>query len=150
MAGERLTVIDATNAIAGRLSSVVAKRLLRGERIAIVNSENAIITGDPKRVLNMYMKRVSEWRTYYNPEKRGPKIPRTPDRILKRMVRGMLPKKKPKGREALKRLRVYIGVPEDLKGVKAVKVKEAELKRDDIKYITLGELSKLLGGFKVS
>ena len=150
MAGEMLTVIDATNAIAGRLSSVVAKRLLRGERIAIVNAENAVITGDPKRVLNIYMKRVSEWRTYYNPEKRGPKIPRTPDRILKRMVRGMLPRKKPKGREALKRLRVYIGVPEDLKGVKAVKVEEAELKRDDIKYITLGELSKLLGGFKGS
>jgi len=146
--GINFTVIDATNAIAGRLSSLVAKRLLNGERIAIVNAEKAVITGDPQRVLSVYMKRVTEWRTYYNPEKRGPKIPRTPDRILKRMVRGMLPKRKARGREALRRLRVYIGVPENLKEVKPIKLEEAELRRDDIKYITLGQLSKLLGGMK--
>jgi LSU ribosomal protein L13P len=42
---------------------------------------------------------------------RGPKYPKTPDRLFKRMVRGMLPKEKAMGREALKRLYVYIGTP---------------------------------------
>ncbi|MEM2907188.1 MAG: uL13 family ribosomal protein, partial [Candidatus Odinarchaeota archaeon] len=32
-------IIDATNAILGRLSSIIAKRLLEGEKIIIINAE---------------------------------------------------------------------------------------------------------------
>jgi len=143
---ERIVVIDAEGSVAGRLASVVAKRLLRGENIVIINAEKAIITGKPQRIIKEYMKRVSEWRTHYNPKKLGPKIPKRPDRVLKRMVRGMLPHKKPRGRLAYKRLKVYIGIPEDIDFSKAIKVKEAMRKNETVPFITLGELYKMLGG----
>lgn len=143
---ERVVVIDADGLVAGRLASVVAKRLLRGENVVVINAEKAIITGKPQRIVKEYMKKVSEWRTHYNPEKLGPKIPRRPDRVLKRMVRGMLPHKKPRGRLAYKRLKVYIGVPEDIDASKAIKVREAKRKNETVPFITLGELYRMLGG----
>ncbi len=143
---ERVVVIDADGLVAGRLASVVAKRLLRGENVVVINAEKAIITGKPQRIVKEYMKKVSEWRTHYNPEKLGPKIPRRPDRVLKRMVRGMLPHKKPRGRLAYKRLKVYIGIPEDIDASKAIKVREAMRKNETIPFITLGELYRMLGG----
>ncbi len=150
MAGEqfqKLSVIDATGAIAGRLASIVAKRALLGERIIIVNAEKAVITGDPKRVVKLYLKRVVEVRTHYNPEKTGPKIPRRPDRILKRIIRGMLPYKRWKGRRAFKRIRVYVGVPDEYKNIKPEVVEEALLKDPSKPHITLEELSRLIGGW---
>jgi len=112
----------------------------------VINAEKAIITGKPQRIIKEYMKKVSEWRTHYNPEKLGPKIPRRPDRVLKRMVRGMLPHKKPRGRLAYKRLKVYIGIPEDIDASKAIKVREAMRKNETVPFITLGELYRMLGG----
>jgi len=146
MSGEfsNYTIIDAKNHVAGRLASVVAKRLLKGERIVIVNAEKAVIIGDRLRVINKFKKRLT-WRTYYNPEKVGPKIPIRPDRILKRMIRGMLPRKQYKGRMALKRLRVYIGVPEEFKDKPKEIVKEAIKPLDNYKYIYLEEVAKSIG-----
>jgi len=139
-------VVDGEGMVAGRLASVIAKKLLNGERIVVVNAEKIIITGKPRRIIEKYMKRISEWRTYYNPEKRGPKYPRRPDRLFKRIVRGMLPWKKSRGREAFKRLKVYVGVPEELESVKKVKIKEAFLRNENIPRMTLGELHKALTG----
>ncbi len=143
---DKVLVVDATGLVAGRLASIVAKRLLRGERVIIVNTEKAIITGEKERVKNWYMKRVSEWRTHYNPEKRGPKVPRRPDLIMKRMVRGMLPYKKPKGREALKRLRVYIGTPPELANSAKWVPEEAKPQNTAVGFVTLMELAKAVGG----
>jgi len=140
------TIINGEGLVAGRLASIIAKRLLMGEKIVVVNAEKIIITGTRKRVLQWYGKRVLEWRTYHNPEKRGPKIPRRPDLVFKRMVRGMLPKKKPRGREALKRLRVYIGVPEELQGKEAEAPEAAKLKNKQIPYVTLAEIYESFGG----
>jgi len=106
-------VIDATGCVAGRLATVVAKLALEGRRVYVVNAERAIITGDFNMILNWYKKKLSEWRTHYNPEKAGPKIPRRPDRIFKRIVRGMLPRKQWRGRKALRRIRVYMSIPPD-------------------------------------
>lgn len=143
---EKAIFVDASGLVAGRLASVVAKLLLRGESVVIVNAEKAIITGKRKRVVEWYMKRVSEWRTHYNPEKKGPKIPRQPDLILRRMVRNMLPYKKPKGRNALKRLRVYVGVPPEYASVEKFVPEEAKLQNEKVDFITLAELSAAVGG----
>ncbi|MGC9107411.1 MAG: 50S ribosomal protein L13, partial [Infirmifilum sp.] len=137
---ENIIVIDGSNHIAGRLASVIAKKLLEGKNIVVVNADKIIITGKPESITATYLKRWLEWKTYYNPEKRGPKYHRTPDRLFKRMVRGMLPHDKPKGREALKRLKVYVGVPEEFKEAKMVKVEEALFKNPLVPSITLGEL----------
>lgn len=135
----KMLVIDADGAVLGRLSSFVAKKLLEGEEVHIINAEKAIITGDPKVVLEKYLDRIGRGNPHH-----GPFFPRQPHRILRRAIRGMLPYKKAKGRNALKRLKVYVGVPEVLKDKEAIKMKE----KKKCKYITLLELSKLIGGWK--
>jgi large subunit ribosomal protein L13 len=129
-------IIDADGAILGRLATAVAKDLLRGNNIVVVNTEKIIITGNPEAI----MSRFFEKRSKGDPHK-GPFYPRYPDKILKRVVRGMLPYKKDKGRKALRRLKTYIGNPDNLKGEKAGKTV------DDItcKYITVKDLCKFLG-----
>ncbi|NPA71029.1 MAG: 50S ribosomal protein L13 [Crenarchaeota archaeon] len=134
-------VVDAAGCVAGRLASVVAKLALEGRRVTVVNAEKAIITGDFNMILNWYKKKLSEWRTHYNPEKAGPKIPRRPDRILKRIIRGMLPRKQWRGRMALKRIRVYMGIPPNYVNRKRIVFEETLYRpRPGAKYVTLEEL----------
>ncbi len=141
-------IVDANNKILGRLASYVAKQLLRGIRVAVVNAEKAVISGDPNTIVTKYvMRRSIKGRP--RPE-RGPKWPKTPDRIVWKAVRGMLPMKKAKGREALRKLRVFIGVPEELQNVKFQEL-APEYSKENLKpkkkrrYITVYELSKNLG-----
>lgn len=134
-------IIDADGLILGRLSSEVAKRLLEGEEIIIVNAEKAIISGSKVNVFREY----KEMRDKGSPEK-GPYFPKMPDQILKRTVRGMLPFKKSRGREAYSRLKIYIGVPDAYKDQTLTRIEDADMKRlGSIKYIKLEELSKKLG-----
>lgn len=136
-------VVDATNHVVGRLASIVAKWALEGRRVVIVNAEKAVVTGgDFNMVLNWYKTRISEWLTHYNPEKAGPKIPRKPDRILRRVIRGMLPRKEPRGgRQAYRRIRVFMGVPPQYMNVDKVVIKGALLSvRPGAKYVALEEL----------
>lgn len=132
------TIIDANGATLGRLSTNTAKRLLKGEEIAIVNSERAIISGKKTAIKNIYQKK-REVGTY----RKGPFFPRKPDMIVKRTIRGMIPYQTPHGRTALKRLKCYIGVPKEFEGKKFETVEEA--KKEPVDYITIEELSKSLG-----
>ncbi len=137
-------VIDASNAILGRLASVVAKMLLMGYKVIIVNAEKAVVSGEPKKVIESY-KLLFRVKTLRNPYKTGIRRPRTPERLIKYAVRGMLPKNNPRGKKALKNLRVYVGVPEEVKGKEVKVIREASADRLKGKYITLGELAKQLG-----
>ena len=132
-----MAVIDATDAPIGRLASIVAKRLLNGEEIFIVNAENAIITGSKDEIVARYKKK----REIGGTKRKGPYFPRMPHMILKRTVRGMLPYQQPKGRNAYKRLKVFIGIPDELKDKE---IEKSELQKS-INYITLKELSEYLG-----
>ncbi|MEM2673397.1 MAG: 50S ribosomal protein L13, partial [Candidatus Bathyarchaeia archaeon] len=60
--------------------------------------------------------------------------------------RGMLPYKRTRGREALKRLRVYVGVPEELKGRSMETIPEADAGRLRGKHVTVSELSQAIKG----
>ena len=131
-------IIDASGATLGRLSTHTAKRLLKGEEIAIVNSEKAIISGK-KAIIKNHYKQKREVGTY----RKGPFFPRTPDKIVKRTVRGMIPYQTPHGRTAFKRLKCYIGVPKEFDGKKFEAIEEA--KKQPVDYITIEELSKSLG-----
>ncbi|MCD6411390.1 MAG: 50S ribosomal protein L13 [Thermoplasmata archaeon] len=133
-----VTVVDATGAVLGRLASIVAKRLLNGEEIAIVNSEKAIIVGDKDSIKERYKEKRE-----IGSSRKGPYFPRRADRIVKRTVRGMLPYQQPKGREALKRLKCYIGVPKEFEGVEFETIES--VKKTPLRYITVGELSEFLG-----
>ncbi|RLC19793.1 MAG: 50S ribosomal protein L13 [Deltaproteobacteria bacterium] len=130
-------IIDAKDAILGRLSAYVAKRLLKGESILIVNGEKAIITGDRKKIFERYLQRKQRGDVY-----KGPFFPRKPNLIVKRAISGMLPKNK-KGENALKKLRVYIGLPEKLKDKN---IEHFDNKKDvTTTFIRIENLSKKLG-----
>jgi len=137
---ESPTVIDASGLILGRMASVVAKRLLSGESIVIVNAEKATISG--KR-----LSRVREAKAFLDvghPGK-GPFHPRRPDLIVRRTVRGMLPHRLPKGQTALKRLRVFLGVPSEFKGGAFQTIPTADVNKLKCPYITVGEFAKEIG-----
>ncbi|MDK2892789.1 50S ribosomal protein L13 [Methanohalophilus sp.] len=136
-----MTVINADGLIMGRLASSVAKRLLAGETIYIVNAENAVISGTKEATFGEYKERRD-----IGSKEFGPYFPKRPDRILKRTVRGMLPYKRARGRDALGRLKVYVGVPDELQGKEFTTLEEASIERLSTgKYMTVGTLSHKLG-----
>jgi large subunit ribosomal protein L13 len=104
------TIIDANNIVLGRLASVIAKRLLNGEEIIVVNAGKALIQGSRKEILADYHKKRT-----IGSQRKGPFYPAKPERIFKRTVRGMLPYQKGRGREAYKRLKVHAGTPSRIK-----------------------------------
>ena len=140
--GDDFTVIDASSHILGRLSSKIAKRLLNGERIVVVNAEKAVITGDRYMVFERYKEKYDR-----GSKEKGPYFPRHPEKIFKRTVRGMLPWKSSRGREAYRRLRVFMGVPEELRGREFERIDDALLEKvsKTDKYVTLAEVSRYLG-----
>ena len=119
----RPIVIDATDHIAGRLSSNVAKLLLQGNRVSVINSEKIMISGKKNSIVSEY-REFLKIASILNP-KHGPFHPRKPDTIISRMVRGMLPRDKPSGKASLKRLRAYIGIPKELKSLKRIQLEKA-------------------------
>ncbi|MEM2089483.1 MAG: 50S ribosomal protein L13 [Candidatus Pacearchaeota archaeon] len=129
-------IIDAQNTVVGRLASFAAKKALQGHNIIIINSEKAIITGSPEKILEKYIKRLQLGRGV----QKGPKFSRRPEMILRRAIRGMLPWKKARGREAFKRVKCFLGVPEEFKNKESIRL-EKEIKT---KYITLEKLSNLI------
>jgi len=135
--------IDATGHVAGRLCSLVASQILRGKRIVVLNAEKAVLSGKRDTVIAEWKQRL-ELGSKVNPIY-GPLHPRRPDNIIWRMVRGMVPKTKAKGTLGLKRLRVYIGVPEKYSGVTLSKFDEALATRPLPMYTTILELSRNIG-----
>jgi len=137
---QRTAIIDASGLVLGRMASVVAKRLLQGETVVILNAEKAVISGKKNNIVGerkRFLEVGHPWK--------GPFHPRRPDKIVRRTIRGMLPWDQPKGKQAYKRLRVYLGVPEELKGKEVETINEAKAERLKCPYVTVGELAKELG-----
>ena len=139
-ASKPLLVINADRLILGRMATTVAKRLLQGEEIAVVNAEKAVISGRKGN-------KVTEAKEFLGVGgvNRGPYHYRRPDKIVRKTIKGMLPFKQPKGKEAYKRLKVFIGVPEDLKNVKMETVADADSKKLKCSYFSVGQFSKEIG-----
>jgi large subunit ribosomal protein L13 len=134
------TVIDASGLILGRMASLVAKRLLQGEKIVIVNAEKSVLSG--KRLSKI--KEAREYLEIGHPGK-GPFHRRRPDRIVQRTVRGMLPRRIAKGQRALRRLRVYLGVSDEFKNAEMETLAQASSAKLKGPYFTLGEFAKEIG-----
>ena len=134
-------IIDASGMILGRLASLAATKLLAGEEIHIVNAEKVIVSGRRETVYREY----TEMRNKGIPEQ-GPYYPKRPDRILKRTVRGMLPHKTKRGRGAMSRLRVYVGIPPEFEKMKFERPSAAKMTRlGTAKYVELGDVSRKFG-----
>lgn len=138
-----IVVVDATNCIAGRMCSHVSKLLLQGNRVAIVNAEKAMLSGNRYKTIDSYKEHLGI-NSVTNPI-HGPFHPRRPDTILSKMVRGMVPKRKPDGISAFKRLRVYMGVPEDMKSAKMKSFDDSKITKPESYYISIAEVAKQIG-----
>lgn len=137
-------IVDASNCIAGRLCSYVSKLLIQGNKVVIINSERAMLSGNRYKTIEDYKKHL-EVGSVTNPI-HGPYHPRRPDRILTKMVRGMVPRRKPSGIGAFKRLRVYIGIPTEFQSSKEIKIfDDAKITKSESYYITIGDIAKQIG-----
>ncbi len=133
-------VVNGEGLILGRMCSQVAKRLLNGEQIIIVNAEKIVLSGKRKS-------KVAEAKEFLEvgaPE-RGPFHSRRPDRIVRKTVRGMVPWKQPKGKSAYKRLKVFMGVPAELKDQKLETFESAQASKLKGPHFTLEELAVEIG-----
>ena len=129
-------VIDAQDAVVGRLSTYAAKQALIGNKVEIVNCEKAIISGNKKALQEVAQNRKNRGGT----AQKGPYFSKNPEKIVKRSIRGMLPWKKTRGREAYKLIKCYVGVPEEL-----AKKEKIEMRRNmKTPYLTVAQVSKFM------
>ncbi len=133
-------VVDATGLVLGRAASVIAKRLLGGESIVVVNAEKSVITGARAQVVAHYTEARARGSV-----RSGPHFPRYADRIFRRTVRGMLPHLKTRGKVAYGRLEVHIGVPDAWKDHALETLERAKARPAVRPPVTLAEVTKLLG-----
>ena len=134
------TVIDADGLVLGRMASVVAKRLLAGETIVLVNAQNVVISGNKVNL-------VKEWKEFIKVGGfgKGPVHHRRPHDIVRRTVRGMLPYRIPKGDAAYKRLHVHIGIPDELEKVEKQSLPECHSNNLNHRFVTVGQLAESIG-----
>ena len=149
--GAREVVVDLTMHRLGRAASRIAKMLLKGVNVTVVNVEKAIITGKKEAILERYKFLISR-RALASPKRGTVWYPRRPERIFQYTVYRMLPRHNKRWKEALKRLKIYVGVPKELEGAEKMVIEDAILRElmsrsgRVIRYMTLGELSRELTG----
>lgn len=136
-----MIIINAENQIIGRLASYVAKRAKEGVEVKVVNCEKAVVSGNKKDVLEKYKRKKN-----LGIPLQGPYFRRSPEFIVKRTIRGMLPYKKEKGSTAYSRVKCYRGVPADFAEKEHERVPEADYsKLTKAGVVTVGEISRHLG-----
>ena len=136
-----VTVIDGRNLIHGRLAAIVAKRIMNGEEIVVVNAEAIVITGKKENTFADFKAKVDRGDTT---KRKGPFYPRRADLLFKRCVRGMIPWTTTSGRDAYRRLHVFVGTPKQFQDVETERP-EGAVKKIGGYYTTLGAVSKYLG-----
>lgn len=132
-------IIDADKLIVGRLATFVAKQALMGEKIEIVNAEKAVIIGSKDDVLTKFKQRRARGSPHF-----GPFYPKSPERILKRSIRGMIPYKTTRGRTALENVKCYKGVPTRFKDKELMSLENARVAPDKLRILSLQRISELL------
>lgn len=135
-----LMIIDAKDTILGRIATFAAKKALSGEEVLIINAEKAVVSGSRENVLSRYKTKHDRGDLI-----KGPFYPRMPDRIVRRAIRGMLPRKTAHGRDAYHRVKAFIGKPAEIRGeiTELKDCKASSLKNP--KYVYVEEISKWLG-----
>jgi len=134
-------IIDAKDMVLGRLGSFAAKQLLLGNKVDVVNCEEAIVSGKKQAILQNYLRRIDR-----KAPTKGPYLYRRPDFFVKRTIRGMLPFKRSRGRDAFKNIKCHIGVPESLKSEKPVMLENmSSAKIQSTDYLKVKDVCRQLG-----
>ena len=134
-------IVDVKGLLMGRIATFIAKKALEEEEIIVINCKDVVLSGGPKAIISHYKKKLELGNARW-----GPFYIRNSAMLFKKAVRGMLPWHNTRGREAYKRIKCYATSPKDLKG-KPITIEEFHIsKHKSPKHITLGEVSKHLGG----
>lgn len=131
-------VIDAKETVLGRLGSVIAKQLLKGNQVLVLNSEEVLISGNKADIVE----KILRLRKKGGSSQKGPKISKLPHRLVKRMIRGMLPWNRTGGKEAYKRLLCYVGNG-DLKEEEIKSAIKLDFKKP-VKFMKIKEIVKII------
>ena len=135
-------IIDAKDAILGRLSSYIAKQVLLGNKVDVINCEESVISGRKHAILNEYVRRL-----HRKAPTKAPFFYRRPDMFVKRTIRGMLPFKRARGRDVFKNIKCHIGIPENLRNEKALVVENAGIEKlHSTDYLKVKDICKAVGG----
>lgn len=139
---ENVLVIDATDLIVGRLATRAAREAMHGKTVRVINCENAMISGSKSFLVGEWSRRFAQ-----GVPRKGPYVDRFPDRMVRRIIRGMIAHHNPRGRAAYARVMCYISVPAEFKDAKAVTYADAKYsKLPNSRYMTIGAVCKEMGG----
>lgn len=119
-------VINARDHVAGKLATFIAKNILEGQQVIVINTEYLVLTGPMERGIGRFKDYLNK-RRLTKPEK-GQKHHRSPSMFLQRIVRRMVPKRKVKGQRALKLLTVHESCPDEFMNSKWLVCPKAQLK----------------------
>lgn len=132
-----MLVINAAGATIGRVASVVAKQALLGKNVAVINCAQGLISGRTRMIIDEYKQATLRGGHALN----GPNwIKRSPERLMKRTIRGMLSYKMGRGEAAFDRITCYNQTPAEFKDTKALSLARPLM----TKTLTLAELAKEL------
>ncbi len=136
-------ILNVANLVLGRAASQAAKKLLEGEDVVVVNTDEAVISGGEKSTLSEY----DAWtkvRSLVDPSQ-GPFHPKRSNDLFRHTVRGMLPMRKDKGKKAFDRLEAHPGVPPKLEEEEKETIPKSNVEQlSTRRFIRLGELSQSL------
>jgi len=134
-----MKIIDATGGVVGRMASSIAKQVLNGNEVVVLNIEKSVFSGEAKMITAKYYRR-RQMQQKSNPAHTA-KWPRRPDMLFKTIVERMLPKRTSRSKDALAKLRVYIGTPEEFVGKETEKME----KKLACRTVSLEEVCSSLG-----
>ena len=138
-----MMIADIKGLVAGRVATKIAKAIVNGEKVAVINAESAVIVGGKENIVEKYALRVNA-AVKSNPHY-GPKYSRIPSSIFRRMVRNMLPTKGSTKDKMIKQLKVYNAVPKEFAKEKTQVFEEFKC-NERHSFMTMKELAVALGG----
>ena len=137
-----MKIYNGDKMLLGRLASVVAKDTLLGEEVTVVNCEKIMISGKKHNVFAREKQRHDR-RGY---PLKSAVLFKVPDKWTRRTIRGMLPWKIARGKEAFRKIRCYNGIPEQFQGKELITLQKASIEKlPTLNYISLGDICRLFG-----
>jgi ribosomal protein uL13 len=119
-------IIDGTETPMGRIASHVAKELLKGEDVVVVNCDKVIITGSKKNIEEHFQVR----RGRFGSSQKGPQISKSNEKMVKRTIRGMLPNfREGRGNVAFRKVRCYNKVPKEYESLEKISLPKGKPKK---------------------
>lgn len=137
-----MKIYNGEGIILGRLAAVAAKAALLGEEVRVVNCSKIIVSG--KKENTFAMAKARRDRKGY--PLKSAKHSRLPERYVRRAIRGMLPWKFSRGKEAFKRVMCYRYIPVEFAGKESTVIKNSSAEKlPTLRYVAIQDICKAIG-----